>query len=64
MIKQIKIFKSLLNRYQDHLETSMTDSDLIFDCVQLQYYKCHKINPNRGGSYLDSPEWIKNKSKQ
>ena len=22
------------------------------------YYKCHKINPNRGGSY---PDWIKNK---
>ena len=22
---------------------------------------CHKINPNRGGSYIDSPDWIKNK---
>ena len=27
----------------------------------LLYYKCHKINPNRGGSYIDSPDWIKNK---
>ena len=25
------------------------------------YHKCHKINPNRGGSYIDSPDWIKNK---
>ena len=25
------------------------------------YYKCHIINPNCGGSYLDSPDWIKNK---
>ena len=25
------------------------------------YYKCHKINPNRDGSYIDSPDWIKNK---
>ena len=25
------------------------------------YYKCHKINPNHGGSYIDSPDWIKNK---
>ena len=25
------------------------------------YYKCHKINPNRGGSYIDSPDCIKNK---
>ena len=25
------------------------------------YYKCHKINSNRGGSYIDSPDWIKSK---
>ena len=24
------------------------------------YCKCHKINPNCGGSYEDSPDWIKN----
>ena len=23
------------------------------------YYKCHNIIPNRGGSYIDSPDWIK-----
>ena len=32
----------------------MGGSDFIFDCVHLLYYKCHKINPNRGGSYIDS----------
>ena len=25
------------------------------------YYECHKINPKCGGSYLDCPDWIKNK---
>ena len=25
------------------------------------YYKCHKTNPNRDGSYIDSSVWIKNK---
>ena len=25
------------------------------------YYKCHKINTNRDGSYIDSPDWIKHK---
>ena len=25
------------------------------------YHKYHRINPNRGGSYIDSPDWIKNK---
>ena len=39
----------------------MRGSDYIFDYVHLLYYKCHKINPNRGGSYIDSPGWIKSK---
>ena len=25
------------------------------------YYKCHKINPVHGGSFMDSPNWIKKK---
>ena len=33
----------------------------IINVVHLLYYKCHKINPNRGGSYIDSLDWIKNK---
>ena len=39
----------------------MKGSEFVFDYVQLLYYKCHKINPNCGGSYIDSPGWIKNK---
>ena len=39
----------------------MRGSDFIFDCVYLMYCKCHKINPNWGGSYKDSPDWMKNK---
>ena len=39
----------------------MIGSEFIFDCVQLLYYKCHKINPNHGGSYIDSADSIKNK---
>ena len=36
--------------------------EFFFDCVHLLYYKCHKINPNRGGSYTDSSVWIKRKT--
>ena len=25
------------------------------------HYKLHKISLNRGGSYIDSPKWLKNK---
>ena len=27
----------------------------------LLYYKCHKINRNHGGAYIDFPDWIKSK---
>ena len=37
---------------------SISASQFIFDYVQLLYYKCYKINSNRGGSYIDSPDWI------
>ena len=52
-----ELFKSLQNRYQNNLEESMKASEFFFDYVNFLYYKCHKINPNRGGSYIDSFDW-------
>ena len=52
------VFDSFKNRYQNNLQ-SMRGSEFLFDCVHLLYYKCHKIK--RGESYIDSPDWIKNK---
>ena len=37
----------------------MEGSEFVFNYVHLLYYKCHKINLNRGGSYIDFPDWIK-----
>ena len=58
-----KLFDSNIyqNRYQNNLQ-SMSGSDFVLDYAQLLHYKCHKINLNRGGSYIDSPDWIKKKS--
>ena len=56
-----ELFESHPYRYQIGLETSMKDSDFILDCINLFYYKCHKINLNHGGSYIVSLDWIKNK---
>ena len=53
-----KFFDSLKNRDQNNLE-SMRGSEFVFDCVQLLYYKCHKINFSRDGSYLYFRDWIK-----
>ena len=49
-----ELFDSLKNRYQNNLE-SMKGGEFVFDYVQLLYHKCHKINLNCGGSYIDSP---------
>ena len=55
-----RLFDSLKNRYQNNFQ-SVRDSEFFFDYVHLLYYKCHKINFNRGGSYIVSPYQIKNK---
>ena len=34
----------------------MKGSEFVFNYVHLLYYKHHKINPNRGGSLIDSPD--------
>ena len=39
----------------------MKGSDFVFNYVHLMYYECHKINLNRGGSYVHSPDQIKNR---
>ena len=39
----------------------MKGSDFEFDGVNFLYYDFNKISLNRGGSYIDSPKWTKNK---
>ena len=39
----------------------MRGSEFEFVGVNLMYYGFNKISLNRGGSYIESPEWIKNK---
>ena len=38
----------------------MKVNELVFHYVHLLYYKCYKMNPNQGESYVDSRDWIKN----
>ena len=56
-----ELFESFLRRYQEGLETKMKGSEFIFESVDLLYYSLNKISLNRGGSYIDSLDWIKNK---
>ena len=55
-----EIIEERLQEQQEGLEKKMRGSNLFFfDSVDLLYYKLHKISLNRGGAYIDSPEWLK-----
>ena len=56
-----ELLKSLLQRHQENLQEKMRCSDFAFDGVNFLYYDFIKISINRGGSYIDSPKWLKNK---
>ena len=60
MINDEELFDSLKKGNQNNLE-SIKGSGFVFDYFHFLYYKYHKLNPNRGGSDLDSPDGIKNK---
>ena len=47
-------FQSLLSRYPIALKTSTRDSNFIFDCVHLLFWKCNKLYFKHGRSYIDS----------
>ena len=42
-------------------KSSMNGSEFVFDSVDSLYYKFHKISLSWGGSYIVSPNWLKNK---
>ena len=56
-----ELFKSLLQRYQENLQEKMRGSDFVSDGVNFLYYNFNKISISRGGSYIDSPKWLKDK---
>ena len=56
-----ELFKSFLQRYQESLQEKMRGSEFEFDGVNLLYYDFYKISLNRGGYYIESAKWIKDK---
>ena len=51
-----EVFHSLRSRYQENLETSIRETESIFNSVQLLYYKRHKVIFRRGRSYIHSSD--------
>ena len=56
-----QLFQSLLQKYEKNLQNKMKRSEFEFDGVDFLYYDFNKTTINRGGSYKDSPKWLKDK---
>ena len=56
-----ELFKSFLQKYEENLQEKMRGSDFEFDGVNFLYYDFNKISLNRGGYYIDSSKWLKDK---
>ena len=56
-----KLFESLLQNYYKDLEEPMTGSGFVRESIDILYYQLQKIGLKREGSYIDSPEKLKNK---
>ena len=57
----MELFKSFLQKYQERLGKSMRGSGFVYDSVDILYYNLNKVSISRGGSYIHSPKWVKNK---
>ena len=53
------LFESFLKKYEENLQEKMKGSDFEFDGINFFYYDFNKTSINRGGSYIDSPQWLK-----
>ena len=56
-----ELFKSVLKRYEENLQNKMRGLEFEFDGVNFLYYDFNKTSINRGGSYIDSPKWLKDR---
>ena len=56
-----QLFESLLQKYEENLQNKMRGSEFEFDGANFIYYDFNKTSINRGGSYVDSPKWLKDK---
>ena len=56
-----KLIMSILQKYQDNLQNKMKGSDFIFNGVNYLFYDLNRITISKGGSYIESPKWLKDK---
>ena len=55
------LFQSFIQRYEESLQNKVKGSDFEFDDINFLYYDFNKTSIYRGGTYIDSPKWLKDK---
>ena len=55
------LFESFLQRFEENLQNKMRGSEFEFDGINFFYYSYNKTSIYRGGTYIDSPKWLKDK---
>ena len=55
------LFESFLQRFEENLQSKMRGSEFEFDGINFFYYNFNKTSIYRGGTYIDSPKWLKDK---
>ena len=55
------LFESFLQRFEENLQNKMRGSEFEFDGINFLYYSFNKTSIYRGGTYIDSPKWLKDK---
>ena len=55
------LFESFLQRFEENLQNKMRRLEFEFDGISFFYYDFNKTSVYRGGTYIDSPKWLKNK---
>ena len=55
------LFESFLQRFEENLQNKMRGSEFEFDGINFLYYNFNKTSIYRGGSYINSPKFLKDK---
>ena len=55
------LYRSLLQNYYDNLQEKMRGSDFVFNGINYFYCDFNRVSISKGGSYIESPKWLKNK---
>ena len=61
----MKLLNSFLNhfykRFEENLQNKMRGLEFVFYGINFFHYSFHKTSIYRGGTYTDSPKWLKDK---